>query len=105
MEDDFVALLALDADSRGTFQGPLDKTPWEILVDYDEVLRGPHWLLAYEATYKGWLTSAQSRVAGDPFFSVPQGRDVFFYDQNPQRDPFTGPGGPLPGGPLPDSYL
>jgi hypothetical protein len=105
MEDDFAALLALDADSRGRFQGPLDKTSWEALIDYDEVLVGPHWLLAYEGTYKGWLTSAQPRVAGDAFFSVLQARDVFFYDQNPQRAPFTGPGGPLPGGPLPDSYL
>lgn len=105
MGDDFAALLALDADSRGRFQGPLDKTSWEALIDYDEVFVGPHWLLAYEGAYKGWLTSAQPRVAGDPFFSVLRARDVFLYDQNPQRAPFTCPGGPLPGGPLPDSYL
>jgi hypothetical protein len=106
MEDDFVALLALDADERGRFPGgTLDKSAWEVLVDYDDVLLGPHWLLAYEGTHKGWLRSAAPRVAADPFFSVLKDRDVYFYDRDPARDPFTGPGGPLPGAPIPDEYL
>jgi hypothetical protein len=105
MEDDFVALLCLHADDRSLFRAALDKTTWETLIDYDDVLVGPHWLLAYEATYKGWLTSARARVKADPFFKTLQKRDVFFYDEDPDREPFTGPGGPLPGGPLPDSYL
>jgi hypothetical protein len=106
MEDDFVALLALDADSRGHFTaGALDKAAWEALVDYDEVLGGPNWLLAYEGTARGWLTSAAARVGGDPFFSELLRRGIHFYDPYPMRSPFTGPAGPLPGAPLPDSYL
>jgi hypothetical protein len=71
MEDDFVALLALHADSSGRFPaGALDKTNWETLINYDAVLKGDHWLLAYENTRKNWLTSAQPRVAADPFFSI-----------------------------------
>jgi hypothetical protein len=100
-----VALLALDADSRGRFATPIDKTSWESLIDYDDVLFGPHWLLAYESAHKGWLTSSVARVAADPFFAALEAAGVYFYDENPQREPFTGPGGPLPGGPLPDSYL
>jgi hypothetical protein len=106
MEDDFVALLALDADERGRFpSGALDKTAWETLIDYDDVLNGAHWLLAYEASHKGWLSSATSRVINDQFFKVLNDRDVYFYDRDPSRDPFTGPGGPLPGGPIPESYF
>jgi hypothetical protein len=103
MEDDFVALLALDAEARGLFS--LDKTMWESLIDYDEVLRGPHWLLAYEATMKGWLGSATARVAADGFFKEIQRRGVAFYHGAVTWKPFTGPAGPLPGGDLPDSYL
>jgi hypothetical protein len=106
MEDDFVALIALDANSRGRFTaGTLDTGPWETLVNYDEVLSGDHWLLAYEATIKGWLTSAAPRVNADPFFTMLKQRDVYFYDINPTRAPFTGPAGPLPGAPIPDSYF
>lgn len=106
MEDDFVALLALDADERARFPaGALDKSAWETLIDYDEVLLGAHWLLAYEASHKGWLSSASTRVGADPFFDVLQSRDVYFYDRAPTRDPFTGPGGPLPGAPIPEGYL
>ena len=47
MEDDFVALLALDASDRGLFgRHAVDSSKWEILTDYDDVLAGPHWLLA-----------------------------------------------------------
>jgi hypothetical protein len=106
MEDDFVALLALDANERGRFTaGHLDQSGWEALIDYDTVLTGDHWLLAYEATIKGWLTSAATRVAASPFFSLLQQRDVYFYDRAPVHAPFTCPAGPLPGAPLPESYF
>jgi hypothetical protein len=106
MEDDFVALLALDAEARGVFRaGVLDKSAWEALVDYDDVLLGDHWLLAYEGTLHGWVASAATRVRSDPFFSVLQRGGVHFYDPHPARAPFTGPAGPLPGAPIPDSYL
>lgn len=106
MEDDFVALLALDADSRGLFPAAaLDRTAWEALINYNDVMSGPNWLMAYEGTIKGWLGSAAQWVAADPFFSVLQQNNVYFYDRNPPWTPFTGPAGPLPGGPVPDSYL
>src|SRR5262249_18352337 len=106
IDDDFVASIALDANSRGLFPaGALDTTGWETLIDYDEVLFGADWLLAYEATHKGWARSAAPRVAADAFFSVLQGNGVHFYDPQPRRKLFTGPAGPLPGGTLPESYL
>ena len=106
MEDDFVSLLALDADSRGLFPAAaLDKTAWETLINYNDVMSSSNWLMAYEGTIKGWLGSAAQQVAADPFFRVLQQNNVSFYDQNPAWTPFTGPAGPLPGGPVPDSYL
>lgn len=106
MDDDFVALLALDADSRGLFPvGALDKSGWETLVKYTQVLRSDHWLLAYEGTRKGWLKSAASRVQRDAFFSVLLANGISFYDPRPARQPFTGPAAPIPGAPLPDSYF
>ena len=106
MEDDFVALLALDADSRGLFRGSgLDKSAWERLLDYDGVMSGSHWLLAYESSVRGWLESPRTRVANDPFFKVLKAKKARFYDTDPSRSPFTGPAGPLPGGLVPDEYV
>ncbi|HWB68485.1 MAG TPA: RNA-directed DNA polymerase [Solirubrobacterales bacterium] len=106
MEDDCVALLALDAESRAIFGGEeVDKARWEGLTDYDGVLEGPHWLLAYEGSSRGWLEGARRRVEADPFFKVLGDRGVSFYDQDPHPDPFTGPAGPLPGGLVPDDYV
>jgi hypothetical protein len=106
MEDDFVALLALDASARGLFgQHQVDPTNWEKLTDYDEVLSGPHWLLAYEGSVRKWLSAPASRIAKDPFFKVLRARRIRFYDEDPARSPFTGPAGPLPGGLVPDEYL
>lgn len=106
MEDDFVALLALDASSRGLFgDHQVDPSKWEKLTDYDDVLSGPHWLLAYEGSVRKWLSAPTPCVAKDPFFKVLKARSVRFYDENPIRNPFTGPAGPLPGGLVPDEYL
>ena len=105
LEDDFVALLALHANSLGLFRaGALDTSGWEELTDYDTVLSGPHWLLAYEASVRNWLSSPRSRVSNDSFFQVLRARRVRFYDTKPSRNPFTGPAGPLPGGIVPDAY-
>lgn len=105
MEDDFVALLALDADSRGLFpSGQLDSSGWETLTDYDAVLDGHHWLLAYEGAVRKWLEAPATRIAQSKFFRELRRRRVRFYDVNPKRNPFTGPSGPLPGGLVPDDY-
>jgi hypothetical protein len=106
MEDDFVALLALDASSRGLFGSrQVDSSNWETLTDYDGAMSGPHWLLAYEGSVRKWLTAPTRRVAKDPFFKVLRRRRVRFYDTDPSHSPFTGPAGPLPGGLVPDEYV
>lgn len=106
MEDDFVALLALDAEARSLFgSGPPDHTLWEDITDYDGVLSGPHWLLAYEAGARRWLSAPRKRIDNDPFFKAMRRRRVRFYDPDPNRSPFTGPAGPLPGGLVPDEYV
>lgn len=104
MDDDFVALLALDAQARGRLPAAgLDTARWEALLDGD-ALSGGHWLLAYEGVIKGWLPAAEDAVRSDPFFNRLLQRGVGFYDPDPQRDPFTGPAAPPPGAPLPDWY-
>ncbi len=106
MEDDFVALLACDASSRGLFGShQVNSASWEALTDYDGVMSGRHWLLAYEGSARKWLDAPTRRVAKDPFFKVLKSRRVRFYDTDPRRSPFTGPAGPLPGGLVPDAYV
>jgi hypothetical protein len=105
MEDDFVALLALDAADRGVLRNSqLDRSGWEALTDYDGVLQGPHWLLAYEGSVRKWLSAPTKRVGADEFFRVLRRRRVRFYNGAPRRNPFTGPAGPLPGGLVADDY-
>ena len=105
MEDDFVALLTLHAVHRRVLaKSAVDTSEWESLIDYDDVLLGPHWLLAYESALKGWLNAGVSRVARDPFFKLLHGANVSFYKTSPPRRFFTGSAGPLPGAPLPDEY-
>jgi hypothetical protein len=106
MEDDFVALLALDAHSRGLFGAhELDCSRWETLTDYEGVMSGPHWLLAYEGSAQKWLESPTPHVRADPFFKVLRARRVRFYDADRSPSPYTGPAGPLPGGLVPDEYV
>jgi hypothetical protein len=106
MEDDFVALLALDAEQRGRLPaGSLDKTSWVALASSAQALTEEHWLMTYEGQHQGWLHEGQPAVAADPFFSVLDQAGVSFYVMHPPRAPFTGPAGPLPGGTIPESYL
>lgn len=101
VEDDLVALLALDAQAKGRFpSGGLNTTLWDSLASAPDALFGEHWLLAYESAGQQWLPGGASAVAADPFFSVLDGAGVRFYDTSPQRKPFTGPAAPLPGGHL-----
>src|SRR5207244_9786462 len=79
MNDDVVALLALDANQRGLFPiGSLDTSAWQTLVAEKNVLNGEHWLLAYEANAQGWLhVPAVNQSA--PFAAM-HAADVTFYD-------------------------
>jgi hypothetical protein len=96
MEDPVVALLALDAHSKGL-------TPSGYTFDHfathmtTEDLYGDHWLLAYEANVKGWLPSAgpTDNVDADPCFNYLKEQGVSFYDDSLSIDcavtrPLTG---------------
>lgn len=81
MNDSVVALLALDAHSRGLIPNGLDTTHWEAYMTTDE-LHGNQWLLSYEANKKGWLPSigTNDHVMADPNFAFLKNSNVEFYD-------------------------
>ncbi len=84
MEDDFVALLALDAELRGLFGShQLDCSNSGTCDDYDRVMSGPHWLLAYEGSDRKWLMSPTKRISKDPFFRILKQRRIRFYTRIP----------------------
>jgi hypothetical protein len=70
IDDDVVALLALELESRGGFHSPLDKSRWQKWMNEDQ-LRDEHWLFAYEAFVRGWLTSSNGKdhISSDKAFS------------------------------------
>jgi hypothetical protein len=82
-DDPVVALLALDCEQHGLLSRTLDKTLWSSHMTAD-ALYDEHWLLAYEANYKGWLPSvgATDHVSADPNFSFLKSHNVYFYDQS-----------------------
>jgi hypothetical protein len=98
LDDDFVALLALDASDKGLIApGALDLTHWEELVCEPGALDSDHWLLAYEGAVSGWLTTAAGQIAKHRFFKALSSHGIRFYDSAPEHKPFTGPTAPLPG--------
>ncbi len=90
VDDDIVALVALDLESEGLFP-PTNSSLWKSRMTADG-LYSDHWLLAYEALVKGWLPSKDGAdyVAADPFFSILQAADVEFYDvDEPWEDGYS----------------
>lgn len=81
-DDCIVALVALDARSKGLVHSSLSSARWETQMVTSE-LRGPMWLLAYEASIKGWLPGLHGVdvVAGDTYCSWLRAGGVTFYDQ------------------------
>ncbi|MEL7538878.1 MAG: RNA-directed DNA polymerase [Pseudomonadota bacterium] len=81
LPDNLVALLALHASDSGWIPTGLDTSIWESYMTTPE-LRGPNWLLAYEASIKGWLPSlgVADHIAGDAFFRLLRHKGVSFYD-------------------------
>ena len=103
MNDDIVALLALDADARGLFPaGALNKQSWQNLLSEPDVLRGEHWLLAFEANQQRWLVCPA--VAGDAVFSEIENAKVSFYDTARNVPQYPLGARAIPGGSLPDYY-
>lgn len=99
MEDCLVALLALDARSRGLIGPGLGTQAWEDAMT-TAALRSEWWLLSYEAYLQGWLPSkgTANHIAPEPFFQDLLAARVSFYDQNGfvlafQRNAFPPVGG------------
>jgi Reverse transcriptase (RNA-dependent DNA polymerase) len=97
MSDDIVALLALHGDERRIFPvGALDRTIWTDLVSGDDALVGEHWLLAYEATQRGWLSSPA--FGTEKHYEAMRSADVSFYDEERLDPHFPAAGRSMPGG-------
>jgi len=59
IHDPIVALVCLDANNMGLLHSDFDTHVWENLMNAEE-LKGPFWILTYEALFKKWLPSAGS---------------------------------------------
>lgn len=77
-----IALLTFDLWHRGLIQGALDFSEWQNFASVDG-LKSEMWLLAYEATKKGWWPRAQSAdfITSHKFFTDVWAANVEFYDQ------------------------
>jgi hypothetical protein len=84
VDDDIVALVALDLQSEGLLPS-LNATMWASRMTAEN-LYSEHWLLAYEAFVKGWLPSIDGTdyVSADQFFSILKAANVEFYDVDEQ---------------------
>ena len=103
MDDDVVALLALDAETRDLFPaGALNKTAWQLVLNQSDVLIKEHWLLAYEANRQGWLSTPA--VAQNPEFQAMNTAQVSFYDRTKNIPQYPAAALGIPGGALPDFY-
>lgn len=78
-----VALLTLHLNFRSLINGTLDTSFWQSFASVSG-LRSEMWLVAYEATKKGWWQSAQSPtfITGHSFFSDIFQKQVSFYDES-----------------------
>ena len=84
MDDDFVALVALDCNNSGLIPGGgLDTARWQTHMTR-EGLYSEHWLLSYEANIRGWLASASlpDHAQRDPNFRLLKSSGVSFYDSS-----------------------
>jgi len=80
IEDSIVALLALDAESRGLFEEPLEKSHWSQYMNNDS-LYGEQWLLSYEANVENWISSEdKNHVNSDNIFKYLKNNGVKFYN-------------------------
>jgi len=103
MDDDIVALLALDADASLLFpNGALNKQNWTAIANLPDVLKSEHWLLAYEGHCKGWLNCPS--VAAHAEFSGMHNAGVSFYDRAQNIPQFPPGARSLSGGDLANNY-
>lgn len=80
IEDSVVALLALDAESQGLFQEPLERGVWSQYMN-QQGLYGEQWLLSYEANIKKWIpANGRDHVNADSRFNYLKKNGIQFYD-------------------------
>jgi hypothetical protein len=80
-------ILTLDLKSQNLIDSNLDTTFLNNDLTSDS-LYSNKWLLTYEATIKGWLTSSNPNILDDnDYFSVLKDNDISFYDGNRQLVP------------------
>lgn len=80
IQDSIVALIALDAHSRGIVDGTHTFPSWEPYLTHDN-LHEEMWLLAYEAAMHGWLTPLDPNfIETSDQFKILKDDNVFFYD-------------------------
>lgn len=93
-ENSVIALLALDAESRGLTAKKLDTTAWRKSLT-GEGLYDEQWLLAYEAACQGWLQShtGADHIGSDPAFDMLRKANVRFYEpaRLPSKQPLPTP--------------
>lgn len=99
MDDSVVALLALDAEQRGLFQSPIDKTNWSQYMTQN-ALSQEQWLLSYEANVKGFMPSMGrgDHVNSNPSFRYLKANGVYFYDPTKAAKVIPNATLPFPGG-------
>jgi hypothetical protein len=68
IENPVIAILCLDARNQKLIDPTTNFQPWASLMTESE-LTGPNWLLAYEASFKGWLPA----VGGIDYLSTAKG--------------------------------
>jgi hypothetical protein len=99
MSDSIVAILMLDAKSKGLVSAGVNFDNFQSYMKTEE-LYGEQWMLAYEANVKNWLPSLTriDHVNRDPCFSFLKSNGVFFYDDTISgRIKYTPPKAPIPG--------
>ncbi|MBF8982786.1 RNA-directed DNA polymerase [Lutibacter sp. B2] len=79
VDNPIIALIMLSENSRKK----IDTSKWQIHMNFNE-LYDSNWILAYEALYRGWLPSNNSKnyIDSDPFFSCLKKRNVSFFNTN-----------------------
>jgi hypothetical protein len=85
------AMIALDLRQQGLIIGVLDDSLWAYFAKNDG-LESEMWLVAYEATKKGWWTKPKNTrfIQAHKFFSQILEKDINFYDEKRKSRPQVG---------------
>jgi Reverse transcriptase (RNA-dependent DNA polymerase) len=86
------ALLVLDMANRGLIAGKIDTSFWQSFATANG-LKSEMWLVAYEATRKGWWLRSKGSgyITSHPYFAELWARDVQFYESSRKSRPQVGP--------------